>query len=238
MTVEDYLKMQRSAYDETAGTWSISNRDPVVGCYDKHNAWKDYDIYLFKDIPTEGMKALDYGTGPGRNIIKFWNRFAGIDGVDIGAVNLKNAADNLKEAGITESHLMLCDGKSIPAPDCSYDMVFSTICLQHICCYDIRLQIFKESYRVLKAGGHFCFQMGYGGRSLGNTDLGVAWYYENVTNARKTNGKYDVSVTDPAQLRDDLVSIAGFSSMDYDLRPVGPGDKHNNWIFVRAHKGR
>ena len=68
MTSEMYLNMQKTAYDKWAEKWQLNKKDPVVGSYDKHNNWKDYDLFLFKDIDTSGKVALEYGAGPGRNI--------------------------------------------------------------------------------------------------------------------------------------------------------------------------
>ena len=114
MTQQQYLDMQHAHYEKEASRWSLTNKNPVVGGYDKHNRWPDYDVYLFEDFDTRNLIALDYGTGPGRNIIKFNNRFKRIDGVDIGERNIENAKINLDEAGITNSKLFVCDGKTIP----------------------------------------------------------------------------------------------------------------------------
>jgi hypothetical protein len=66
-----YLDMQRSQYNAEASRWSDSNRDPVVGSYNQHNSFDDYNTYLFKDFDTTKLVALEYGCGPGRNIIRF-----------------------------------------------------------------------------------------------------------------------------------------------------------------------
>lgn len=244
MSQSKYLNMQLAHYEREASRWSLSNKNPVVGGYEKHNNWSDYDVFLFKDFKTEGLVALDYGTGPGRNIIKFRNRFARIDGVDIGYTNIKNAEINLKEAGITNSNLYVCDGKSTPVANESYDVWFSVICLQHIASYDIRYSILEDAYRVLKPGGHICFQMGYGGRDTdshnyktyvkGNILL-TAGYYDNDFSAKTTNGFHDVSVTDERQVVSDLEKI-GFKDVIFDLRPTGPGCSHKQWIYVQGTK--
>lgn len=45
-----YTVMQQSQYERHANEWSLQNRDPVVGLFDQHNAWKDYDDFLFKGV--------------------------------------------------------------------------------------------------------------------------------------------------------------------------------------------
>ena len=90
MSLSQYLAMQFKHYEGEANRWSLENRNPVVGGYDKHNNWSDYDEFLFKNFDTKNLVALDYGTGPGRNIIKFNHRFKRIDGVDIGKKNIEN----------------------------------------------------------------------------------------------------------------------------------------------------
>lgn len=233
-TEKDYLDMQRQQYETDAAKWSLTNRDPVVGSYDQHNAWVDYDLYLFKDFDTKGKVALEYGCGPGRNLIRYHDRFARIDGVDISQTNLDKARINLAAHGISEYNLYLCDGKSIPTNDETYDVVFSVICLQHICCHSIRYNIMKEAYRVLKPNGYFCFQMGCGGREHVIEYL-TAEYYDNTYHASLTNTGYDVTVRSPEQLYGDLQSI-GFGVMQYDIRPCPPMDGHAHWIWAQVQK--
>lgn len=227
--MEKYLRMQQDFYEQEAAKWSCGNRDPVVGNYDKHNAWKDYDQFLFKDFDTNGLVALEYGCGPGRNIIRFHDRFERIDGTDISEMNLMKAQENLVHHNVLGSWLVHCDGKGIPFEENVYDVVFSVICLQHICVHEIRFAIMKDVYRVLKPGGHFCFQMGFGGRTP------AAGYYENIYDAQETNGGYDVAFNDETFLKDDLEKI-GFKNYKSDVRPTGPGDSHPNWIFVQVEK--
>ena len=230
---EKYLEMQRSQYNDEASKWSLKRRDPVVGSYDRHNAWSDYDKFLFKGIQTNNMTALEYGCGPGRNMIKFHNRFSRIDGVDISPVNKEKAEINLKHNGIPFPNYYITPGDTIPTEDASYDLVFSVICLQHICVHEIRYSIMKEAYRVLKSGGYFCAQMGYGGKT--NVGTTVAEYYQNYYDANGTNGRHDVIVTNEQNLKDDLTQI-GFQNYSSDIRFVGPGDRHRNWLWFRVQK--
>jgi ubiquinone/menaquinone biosynthesis C-methylase UbiE len=232
MNIQKYINMQKSVYEQEANQWSLDNKDPVVGSYNDHNNWADYDTYLFRDVDTTGMIALEYGCGPGRNLIKFNNRFTRIDGVDIANNNLEKAKINLAHNNISNFNLYLCDGQSIPVNDELYDVVFSVICLQHIACYDVRFNIFKEIYRSLKPGGYFCFQMGYGGKAHPPS----VGYYDNVYDAQGTNGACDVSVTDETTLINDLVDKLSFTNYKSDIRPTGPGDGHTNWIWVQVQK--
>lgn len=233
MNSNQYIEMQKRQYEREASMWSIDNRDPVVGSYDKHNMWTDYDQYLFKDFDTSNLIALEYGCGPGRNIVKFNDRFSRIDGVDIAEMNINKARENLSHNFINDSNLYVCDGQSIPVDDNTYDVVFSVICLQHICCYDIRFNIMKDIKRVLKPGGYFSFQMGYGSK----WDSGAtSKYYENIFDATATNSGYDVSIENEDVVKTDLLDNLGFTNYKADLRPTGPGDTHRNWIWIQVQK--
>jgi len=229
----DYLAMQNSYYDEYASQWSLDFRDPVVGSYDAHNNWPDYDAVLFKDFDTNGLVALEYGCGPGRNLVKFSNRFARIDGVDISDVNINKAKINLEHNGISGSNLYVTSGDNLSMiEDDTYDVVFAVICFQHICSHEIRFSILKDIYRVLKPGGKLCFQMGYGGKE----GIPTAGYFDDVFDAASTNGHADVSITDESDIQKDLTEKIGYINYKSDIRETGPGDNHRNWIWVQVEK--
>ena len=228
MNEHNYLQMQQSYYDHEASRWSLQNRDPVVGWYAYHERHADYDTMLFKDFDTTSLVALEYGCGPGRNLVRFAPRFQRVDGLDISAINLDKAALNLRDAGIPLPNLIHNDGQQIPVPDATYDVVFSVICLQHICVHSIRYRIMSEIYRVLKPQGYFCAQMGFGGRPESVS------YYDNHVNAQGTNGFCDVTIEREADLQHDLATI-GFREYRSDLRPPCQ-DRHAAWIWFQVTK--
>lgn len=232
-----YTQMQQKQYNHEASCWTPENRNIecgyVVGSFDKHNEWKDYDDFLFKNINTSDKIALDFGCGPCRNIVKFCDRFNRIDGTDLSQVNLdkgKSWCENNKVSFIP--NLYKTNGVDLSNIESnSYDIVFSTICFQHICVHEIRYNLLQEFHRVLKSGGSVCIQMGYGKKHIRGVN-----YFDNYYDSLGTNSYQDVMIEDPDQVKTDLDKI-GFKDFSYDLRPVGPGDGgHEQWIFFRATK--
>jgi ubiquinone/menaquinone biosynthesis C-methylase UbiE len=222
--------MQLNQYNSLASGWSEENRDPVVGSFDAHNQWTDYEN-LFTNIDNQSEKiGLDFACGPGRNIVKYSNRFKRLDGVDISPVNIENAKKYISSNSI-ESNLYVSNGVGI---DCiesnTYDFVMSTIALQHICVYDIRYSIMKDIYRILKDGGVFTAQMGFGSPSPATVG-----YYENYYDAEGTNRTCDVCIESTDQLEKDLLEI-GFTNFEFVIGTVGPGDVHPNWIYFNCKK--
>jgi ubiquinone/menaquinone biosynthesis C-methylase UbiE len=227
-----YTAMQKRFYKDLASKWTTSDRDHVVGCFDAHNNWKDYDC-MFANIPNIDTKiVLDFGCGPGRNMVKYAKTFGKIDGVDIDQTNLENAKIWISHSdlNISDHNLYLCNGCDLQGiPSDTYDIVMSTIAMQHICVYDIRINYLKEFFRVLKSGGLITIQMGYG------SDHSID-YHANNWNAGGTNGLCDVSVVNADHLKTDLESI-GYIDFSYEIKGSGPGDGHHpNWIYFRAYK--
>lgn len=229
-----YVEMQRQQYNWEAAHWNINNKDFVVGPFDAHNMWKDYDDYLFRDIiDLDKAKALDFGCGPGRNIVRFFKLFHQIDGIDFINVNLWNAKIWLKNNNIDPEKITLYEGNGWNLENIKtqeYDIVYSTIVLQHMCVWELRHNYFLEFYRVLKNGGWLCVQMGFGPQVPTKNTVP---YDDNYYGATGTNGLCDVRVESPDQLSDELLKI-GFTEFRHWIRPTGPGDGHPNWIFFQA----
>ena len=228
--------MQRDYYDADAKQWSVTNRDAVVGCFDLHNSWEGYNN-LFVGVHTnlKGLKCLDFGCGCGRNLSKYYDTFKQIDGVDISEINLENSRKWLdyNNQNYKETKLYHCNGYDLKGiPDNEYDLVISTITLQHICVHEIRFNYFKEFYRVLKKDGYFSAQMGFGKEVEAKKSVG---YYENNYDAKTTNGYCDVRVESPDQLENDLTKV-GFTNFIHIIGDTGHGDQHPNWIYFKVKK--
>ena len=225
-----YTKMQLDFYNHEASIWSEQNREPVVGSFDAHNNWPDYEL-LFQKIDNQSEKiGLDFACGPGRNLVKYSRRFKRLDGVDISPINIEKARIYTMNNGINPN-LYVSNGVNIDnVPGDEYDFVMSTIALQHICVHEIRYSIMKDIQRVLKDGGIFTAQMGFGSPSPMTVE-----YYENYYEATGTNRRCDVCIETTEQLENDLNQI-GFKDFNYTITKVGPGDCHPNWIFFNVKK--
>jgi ubiquinone/menaquinone biosynthesis C-methylase UbiE len=228
-----YTQMQLNQYNAEANQWSEENRDKVVGSFDLHNQWNDYEILFERIENTKDKLAIDFGCGPGRNLVRYKNTFKRLDGVDISPVNIEKAKLYCFRNGIINNNLYVNNGIDLQIIESEqYDVVMSTITLQHICVYDIRKSLFKEFHRILKDGGVFTSQMGYGPLTPQKNSVD---YYDNCYDAFASNGECDTRVEDPTQIKSDLEEI-GFSDFNFKITTTGPGDAHPNWIFFSAIK--
>lgn len=183
----------------------------------------------YVDASFKDKVALDFGCGPGRNIIKYSSWFKRIDGADISPRNIENARVNLANNNIPIPNLYVILGADVgSAPAESYDFIFSSITMQHICVHEIRFSIFEAMHKALKKGGRVSIQMGYGANSPKSVG-----YCDNNYDAIATNRGCDTRVESPDELWADLEKI-GFKNFEFWIRPVGPGDLHPAWIFFTA----
>ena len=233
---EKYLEMQKLAYKKAAGNSRFDSQnkiDWVVGNYEKHNQWKDYDEYLMKyvDESFKNKISLDFGCGPGRNIVKYNQLFKRIDGCDIAPGNIENCKKNLRLNNLLIPNLYVTKGDDLGnASENFYDFIFSTITLQHICVHKIRSSIFRCMFKSLKRSGRISIQMGFG-----KDHPDAVGYYSNKYSAKGTNGACDAMIENVSFIKKDLEQN-GFTKFEYWIRPVGPGDRHCNWIFFTAVK--
>jgi SAM-dependent methyltransferase len=232
-----YLDMERAAYArlvrrshfQDESFTSADRGEFVVGSYAQQERF-DYERWLLGGL-TIGLdaRALEYGCGPGRMMLRLAPRFARVDGIDI-SPEVVEVARRRCEHLPGPPRLMVTDGESVPVDAASYELAYSVICLQHICVYAVRRRIFEGLFRALVPGGVLTFQMGYGPGHLARVG-----YFADYVEAHGTNGAVDVTVLHPTELAIDLCDI-GFVSPSFALTPTGPGDTHAAWIFFRVVK--
>jgi SAM-dependent methyltransferase len=226
-TLNTYVDMLNKAYRNGTNNHLEHNSNP--------NYW---DVLLgdikFNPDNWKDKVGLDFGCGQGRNVSNLlrmseWQR---VDGVDVSAANIetcKNTPD------LINSNFYNNNGKDLAElKDNEYDFVMSTIVFQHICVHELRYKLKEEIYRVLKKGGLFSFQMGFG-------DIGFTGhtrpnnYHANSYNAEDSNGSNDVRVTDEKELISDLESI-GFKEITFEVLDSYLDGGHPSWIYVKCRK--
>ena len=246
LPASSYAQMQATAMNRFARPWNpnlpLKDLGYGIGDFKKHDAWNLYDKYFFEGLKNlEDKVMLDFACGAGRNIANWWHRVHHIDGVDISVNMLTNAVAYLTSKNIPtqvhgrDIHLYLSNGHDLSVITTSqqYDIVTSTIALQHICVHEIRYSLLKDFYRVLKPDGYIAIQMAYGEDHPRSVE-----YYENYYDAPETNRACDVRVESPEQLRKDLEKI-GFSNFEFAIDSAPPGsdlDRHGRAIYFRAKK--
>jgi len=211
-----YTKMQKAFYQHV--------HDPIYGAKESHNKFYGYEN-LFKGIKTKNKLALDFGCGLGRSVELYTPIFKRVDGADIHAPYIEKCREMFPKSKFYVTNGVKLNG----VPDSSYDVIFSTVTLQHIPVWKIRFSILEDFYRVLKPGGYISIQMGYG------KNPSAVDYFADFFDAEKTNSGCDVRIEEPHFLEIDLMDI-GFDGFKYTTSGPGPSDRHQGWIYFRAKK--
>jgi len=155
-----------------------------------------------------------------------------VDGCDLSEANVNYCRANFN----FPSQFYKANGQDTGVPFSNYyDFVMTTISLQHIPVYDIRRSILEDILRVLKPGGRFSFQMGYGPDLLDSLGRPRSGYFENSFGANSTNGNHDVRVTSVAELENDLYEI-GFTGIRAQVRDSFSDLGHPQWIYIHCLK--
>jgi ubiquinone/menaquinone biosynthesis C-methylase UbiE len=235
----EYATIQKRGFEADGNLWTLENKDAVVGLFEQHNN-SDLYKYLFETLNqqnTKEMVALDFGCGPGRNIVLYKDLFKRIDGTDIAKSCLEKARIWLQYNNIDTSDINLYEGNGYNLeniPNNFYNVVFGTIVLQHIGVYSIRHEYFKEFFRVLKPNGTIHFQTTYN-PSFNENDHIANTYYDDSCRMRDNNRGFDVVTSNIDFIKKDLEDI-GFSTFNYKIVYAGPGCYTPYWVFFSAVK--
>ncbi len=222
-----YTNMQRSQYHTGTTNHLEHNHNP-----------KYWDVLLgdLKDTDRwKGKNALDFACGKGRNVTNMlslceWNR---VDGIDISYGNIEFCKS---EYSNQNSNWYCNSGVDVSVLESNeYDFIMSTIALQHIPVYEIRKNIITDLLRVLRPGGLFSFQLGYGKDLSDVVNRPRSQYYENAYSAQSTNSDYDVRVQNEQDVVTDLENI-GYVNVSYEIHEAFSDIGHPQWIYIKAYK--
>ena len=120
------------------------------------------DLGLGCGIPTdfagikEGATVLDLGSGAGNDVFvarSLVGESGKVTGLDFTEAMVKKARENLKKTGYSNIEFVLGDIESMPLDENTYDVVISNCVLNLV---PDKNKAFREIFRVLKPGGHFC----------------------------------------------------------------------------------
>lgn len=203
----------------------------------EHNDNPDYWDILLGDLKEKekwkNKVALDFGCGKGRNVTNMLNLcdWTRVDGIDISTTNIEyNKAKYIGQ----NSNWYCNNGIDVSElNDSEYDLIISTIVLQHIPVYNIRKSLITDLFRTLKTGGLFSFQMGYG-KDILSTEQRIP-YFENYYEADGTNSIWDVRIQNEKDIISDLTNI-GYKNIKTEIRDSFSDNGHPFWIFIKAYK--
>jgi ubiquinone/menaquinone biosynthesis C-methylase UbiE len=100
-----------------------------------------------------GTRALDFGCGMGRLADALARYYEAVIGVDISDEMLRLARENSRSGNIEFVQAL---GSPIREPDGSFDLVYSTIVIQHIA-HPFNLEAISDLFRLCAPGGHVLF---------------------------------------------------------------------------------
>lgn len=216
-TRADYAAMQRAYYDDRAVTREGAERlvhpdyagaSRQAAAMQAHAllelALRSYPIAAATDNVRDAMsrascvptttRALDFGCGIGRLMAPLAEAGYQVDGVDISQRMLDLASEH---PSLKHSRFFLSNGTDCgDAPAHSYDLVYSYLCVQHICSRTVRKDILSAFARALKPGGMALVQVHFYPERLASTVPlpHVPWSADHFA-AAATNSEADVWAT-------------------------------------------
>jgi len=222
----------------------------IVGNIEWHEEFP-YEGYLFGELGTlkRSNRIIDFGCGPGRMIKRVNKLFDWVDGIDISDYAIEWSKQQPEFEG---NDFYISSGLDVGrAPENNYNIVFSTISMQHIPSRLIRRNIMRGMFNLLVKDGWITLQMAYhpdyeAGKWSHDTEH--ATYEADFLGAAATNGHADVVINEPdlPLLKQDIEDI-GFSNVEFthvnveELYANLNGQSHapywaRDWLFIRGQK--
>jgi len=141
---------------------------------------RSWDIYLEKSMKRftaflpQGVKILDVGCGPGRDVVRFRELGYQTYGADLSVGMLEEAKQRIDPTG-----LLNCDMCHLPVSDESFEGVWLCASLLHLRKQRARLAL-REIKRILRKGGvlFVLVQLGTGERWTSNFGKRYFSYYQ------------------------------------------------------------
>jgi ubiquinone/menaquinone biosynthesis C-methylase UbiE len=142
---------------------SISGCDPQASADDHLDTSKAFARVeaLRKLTPLEGKKLLEVGSGFGVNLAVFVKDY-GIDGYGVEpdgegfGSSFACSQEIFKANGLDPKRITAAVGESLPFPDASFDVVYSSYVLEHV---QDPVKVLTEAARVVKPGGILSFEL-------------------------------------------------------------------------------
>jgi ubiquinone/menaquinone biosynthesis C-methylase UbiE len=232
-----YAAMQKAIYSSVDPKSDFQVKEVIVGHYDAHEEYP-YEQYLLRDVSDPGETvALDFGCGPGRMILRMSKVLGRVDGVDISKKLIDVCREWTHDIGNVGA-LYVNDGTSLEQiASNQYDLIYSTIALQHISVASIREALFREFHRVLKADGKLALQMIYTDKPRQEWSSHATWSQDRV-DAKGTNSRCDVLITkDTIPEVEAMFARCGFEDFAYQLAPLQhPAEVATSVIFLYLSK--
>lgn len=235
-----YRDMQKRHYDD-----NDLSPEHHVGNYAYHEnvPYETFLLHAFGDVRKpifadfSDLVAFDYACGEGRMVRRMSSFFKRVDGCDLSAKMVSAAQQRCPQ-----SNIYPCDGMSCgSAAEGTYDFVYTTLSLQHICVYETRRSIIEGLQRLLKPSGKMTLQMVFSkyfpyvpdknNRRVTDgqlveyfrEDTHNAGYFDNKYEAQSTNGLCDVVIgtADLPKVKEDFLRL--FLTVDFSFYDIGIG---------------
>lgn len=154
---------------------------------------KEEIMECLKEIGVSNKKVLDLGCGDGTHAKKIMELGAdGVVGIDISS----NFIDIAKQRNLGNCEFFVADGKEIPLPDNSVDIVFSNYVVHYFPNTNI---VFSEVSRVLKPKGYFIATF-----NIAEVEVGFEYLYNQQMIIRLGNGKNSIIIHNLIKSREEI----------------------------------